>query len=68
MQGGKLPPQTLIMHFTGGTDYHANVFLTVAIYKTKEDYYISYNISNRKVAYKAFISVNFRTSEYSLVT
>lgn len=68
MQGGKLPPQTLIMHFTAGTDYPANVFLTAAISKTKENYYISDNINHRKLAYKAFISVNFRRLEYSLVT
>lgn len=68
MQGGKLPPQTLIMHFTGGTDYPANVFLTAAISKTKENYYISDNIKHGKVAYKAFIAVNFRRLEYSLVT
>lgn len=62
MQGGKLPPKTLIMHFTGGIDYSANVFLTgpAAISKTKENYDISDNINHRKVAYKAFIGVNFK--------
>lgn len=37
MQGAKPPPQTLTMHFTGGTDYPPNVFLTApaAISKTK---------------------------------
>lgn len=67
MQNGKLPPQTLIMHFTGRNGYPANVFLTAAISKTKEDYYISDNINNRKMAHKAFVGVNFRALEYSLV-
>lgn len=70
MQGAKPPPQTLTMHFTGGTDYPPNVFLTApaAISKTKQNYYMSDNINHRKVAYKAFTGVNFRRLEYPLVT
>lgn len=70
MQGGKLLPKTVIMHFTGATDYSADVSLTgpAAISRTKENYYILGNIKYRKVAYKTFISVNFGWLEYSLLT
>lgn len=62
MQGGKLPPKTLIMHFTGEIDYSADVFLTgpAANSETKENYDISDNTNHRKVAYKAFIGVIFK--------
>ena len=70
MQGRKLLPKTVIMHFTGVTDYSADVFLTgpAATSRTKENYGILDNIKHRKVAHKAFISVNFGWLEYSLVT
>jgi len=66
MQGGK----TILMHFPGATDYSADVFLTgtAAISRTKQNYYILYTINHQKVAYKAFISVNFGWLEYLLVT
>lgn len=70
MQGRKLLRKTVIMHFTGATDYSADVFPTglAAISRTRENYCILDNIKHRKVAYKAFINVNFGWLKYSLVT
>lgn len=67
MRGGKLLPKAVIMHFTGATDYSADVFLSgPAVTSRTTIFWIIQN--TKKVAYKAFISVSFGWLECSLVT